>query len=414
MGKSNLTKEQELLLYVLKCAVKGDSVEKSDFDYSSLDFKAFIKESIYQAVCHITFENSAFLKSYVPQEVYVKWQQKAIAVAAYGIGVVNSQNELIKLLDGKYKYVILKGLAASSYYSDYNLRDFGDVDFLIEEKDKDAIKNLLVDGGYECSGEDNDHHIVFKKPHSHLEMHFEIPGIPYGDIGDKVRTFMAGVFKDSTVVAPNDGLTEDFSVPDKMRHGLILILHMQHHMLGEGLGLRHLLDWAYYVNKTAGEPFWQELVAFFKEIGIFVYASAITKTCALYLGSECPEWCKDISEDLCYEIISDIFSLGNFGYKDAGKSRSGSLISDHGKDGTKNGKKARLWKQFNASVKSRHKSLEKHKILYPIFYVYEFFRYSFDVIRGKRPKINKLLSDAEERKSVYDKLHVFETEKENK
>ena len=414
MQKGNLTKEQELLLYVLKRAVKGDSAGNSDFDYSALDFKTFIKESIYQAVCYITFENSAFLKPYVPQDIYAKWQQKVIVFAAHNIGVVNSQNELIDVLGGKYKYVILKGLAAAEYYSDYNFRDLGDVDFLINEKDKDAIKSLLVSHGYECLYEDNDHHIVFEKPNSSLEMHFEIAGIPYGEIGDKVRAFMTGVFSDSTLATPNDALATDFSVPDKMRHGLILILHMQHHMLGEGLGLRHLLDWAYYVDKTAKEPFWQELIAFFKEIGIFVYAAAITKTCALYLGSECPDWCEDISDELCYEIIADIFRLGTFGYKDSSKSRSGSLISDHGKDGTKNGKSARLLKQFNTSVKSRHKSLEKHKILYPIFYVYEFFRYSFDAVRGRRPSVKKLLNDAEERKSVYDKLHVFETEKDNK
>lgn len=413
MKKSNLTKEQELLLYVLKSAINGDSGEKFDCDFSTLDFNAFIKESMYQAVCDITFENSTFLKPYISPETYEKWKKKAIAVAIYGIGVSNSQNELIDILGEKYDYVIIKGLAAASYYNNPDLRDLGDVDFLIKTEDKKTVKNLLINCGYTSSGEDNDHHVVFKKDKSHLEMHFEIPGIPYGEIGDKIRAFMADVFDKRTVVSLNNGLTRDFSAPDKMWHGLILTLHMLHHMLGEGLGLRHMMDWAFYVKKTAEEPFWQELIAFFKEIGLYVYVSAMTKTCALYLGSVCPDWCKGVSSELCDDIMADIFRLGNFGFKDADKSRSGSLVSEHGKNGTRSNKNARLWKQFNDSVKSRHKSLERHKILYPIFYVYEFFRYTFDAMCGKRPKLHKLLKDAKQRKSIYDKLHIFETGKKD-
>lgn len=409
MAEGKMTKEQKLLLCVLKRAING---VQSDFDgdLSAIDWTAFIKESFFQAVSYITFENAGFLKPNIPEDLYQKWSARILKSVVSNVNVVNAQRNLITLLGDKYKYLILKGLAAASFYPNPELRDLGDVDFLIDTSEQEEIKNLLIKNGFECDEEDKDHHIVFTKPSAHLEMHFEIPGIPYGEKGDKVRQFMAGALEDCVKTTVDSKLIGDFVAPDKKRHGLILILHMQHHMLGEGLGLRHLTDWACFVNKTASESFWEELLAFFKEIGIFVYAAAMTKTCSVYLGSVCPEWCNDVSIELCEEIMLDVLSLGNFGRKDAGKSRSGSFISDHGKDGTKNGKMLRIWRQFNSSVKSRHKSLEKHKILYPFFYVYEFFRYLFDAMRGKRPKINKLLSDADDRKSVYEKLHVFETE----
>ena len=409
-NKSALKKEQELLLYVLRRAINGDKSDTYVCNYSQIDWREFVKESVFQAVCYITFENSGFLKSYIPKEIYKKWEQRTLHVIVSNVNVANSQNHLLKILSDKYKYIILKGLTSASYYPNPELRDLGDVDFLIDCNEKDEISDLLINQGYECSGEDNDHHIVFKKPQSHLEMHFEIPGIPYGNIGDKIRIFMADALKERVVVSFNNGVTQDFSAPDSMRHGLILILHMQHHMLGEGLGLRHLVDWACYVNTTVNQPFWDELITFFKEVGIFVYAAAMTKTCALYLGSACPSWCADVSDEICEEIILDIFRLGNFGHKDSEKSRSGSIISDHGKDGTSTKKFNNLWRQFNVSVKSRHKSLEKHKVLYPFFYIYEIFRYIIDSLRGKRPKISKLIRDSEERKSVYEKLHVFEKE----
>lgn len=410
MKKDSLTKEQKLLLYVVKRAVNGaDDSPIRDCDFSSYDYKEFIKESIYQAVCYIAIENSEFLKPYIPQDMYFRWKQRAISIAVNDVSVVNSQNELTEMLGGKYKYVILKGLAAASYYPCPDLRNLGDVDFLVEDADKDAIKDLLISRGYTCNEEYNDHHVVLTRAKSILEMHFEIPGIPYGEIGEKIRKFMSGVFKDSITSTIDNGFTADFSAPDKMRHGLILILHMQHHMLGEGLGLRHLIDWACFINSTANEPFWKELIAFFKEIGLFIYTAAITKTCALYFGSVCPDWCKFIKDKLCYEIIADSFRLGNFGNKNASKSKSGSFISEHGKDGTNKSRMAHLLKLFDSSIRSRHKSLEKYKINYPFFFVYEIFRYWIDTVRGERPSVFKLLRDAKERKSVYEKLHVFET-----
>ena len=36
---------------------------------------------------------------------------------------------------------------------------------------------------------------------------------------------------------------EKIRIPAPFHHGLILLLHTVHHMLGEGIGLRHLCDW---------------------------------------------------------------------------------------------------------------------------------------------------------------------------
>lgn len=410
MAKGKITKEQELLLYVLKRAVKGVKDDFFDFDLSDVDWKSFINESFFQAVSYITFENSVLLKPYVPEELYKKWTGRIVSVVVSNVSVVNAQKNLISMIGENRKYLILKGLSSASYYPNPELRDLGDVDFLIADNEQEEVKNILIENGYECRGEGNDHHTIFRKPTEILEMHFEINGVPQGVKGEKVRSFMAGALGDGKKTTLGSDLIGEFFAPDKMRQGLILILHMQHHMLYGGLGLRHLLDWAYYINKTEGEPFWQELLAFFKEIGIFVYAATMTKTCSLYLGSDCPKWCEDVPDSLCEEVMLDILSLGNFGHRDINRSKSGLLIYNHGEEGVAGGTKGRLWQQFKISVKSRHKSLEKHKILFPFFCVWEFFRYSFEAICGKKPKIKKLLKDAKDRKSVYEKLHVFESE----
>ncbi len=399
----NLLKEQQIFLNL-------SSVKPAkDINIENVDWNLIGKESITQAVLLCCFENAFQFKDLIPEQIYSKWQKfylKKIQTNAY---VVYSQDNLVKLLDNKFNYVILKGLTSASYYNKPENRCLGDVDFLIKKEDEERISKLLIKNGYVKSNDDNDHHIVFKKENEHLEMHFEIPGVPFGKSGDIIREYVKSIFDTSKKI--NLDLfdkTYCFYAPSDAMHGLILLLHTEHHLLSEGIGLRHLSDWAYFIEKTYKFDFWEnELIPFLKKIGLFTFASALTKTCALYLNSELPSWCKDFSNDICFELINDILTLGNFGINDREKSKSGVLISEHGKYGTRRSKIRNLFTVYNKNINTKHKSLAKHPFLYPIFFVSDFFVYLYGAIFKKRSKVTSLLSEADKRKKVYDKLKIF-------
>ena len=76
-------------------------------------------------------------------------------------------------------------------------------------------------------------------------------------------------------------------------------------MLGEGLGLRHICDWACYVQKTESMPFWAELLNLFERVGILTYAKVITKICSMYFHINCPEWAESVDEELCVDVMGD-------------------------------------------------------------------------------------------------------------
>ena len=44
-------------------------------------------------------------------------------------------------------------------------------------------------------------------------------------------------------------------MPSHFHHGLNLLLHTNQHLLGEGLGLRHLCDWAVFAAGFSDEEF---------------------------------------------------------------------------------------------------------------------------------------------------------------
>ena len=403
-----LTREETVLLHLLGCSLNPETGQLPDDMLLQTDWKAVMDESAQQAVLLLAFDTAAAYKKFIPDEVWQVWFQRSSRVLASNLRVNQSQRELVGLLDEKgYPYVILKGEAAAAYYPKPELRHLGDVDFLIDPEQKDAVERHLTAAGYTGGMHEHICHVVLKKPGSHLEMHFEIAGIPYGKPGERVREYMADVLSCAKRAESGNG---SFCMPDGAHHGLILLLHMQHHMVSEGLGLRHLCDWAAFVNQTWSEPFWQErLLPLLRQIGLLRYAAVMTRVSADTLGTACPEWAAAEAE-LCRGVLLDILAGGNFGCKDAVRSKSGMMISEHGKDGTGHRAVYNLWKTLHASTPDRFPIVRKVPVLYPILDVYRAGLYMIRTARGKRPSLVKLAPLAQERRSTYQQLRIFETD----
>ena len=393
-----MKKEQAFLLSLLASQFGKDAPAPPDF--SEEEWKHLIAESFYQAVGYLTFSLCEPFKDRVPADLYPHWSREVIKIMGRNRNVATAQNELIALL-GNRPYLILKGLASAAYYPDPALRDFGDVDFLVDESLQGEVSELLLSCGYQSAGEGHAHHIVFKKPFCHLELHRAPPGIPTGEAGEKLRSYFSSLEKNAVLqTVDSDYLRATFRAPAPAQHGLILLLHMQHHMLEEGLGLRHLLDWGFFVAKTKDEPFWQEeLLPLLQQVGLLTFAAGMTKTCAVYLGSPEPEFCRDVSTELCAGVMEDIFALGNFGMKDRGRSHSAAITN----------RKKGVFGAFHDMVMEKHPVLHRVPILYPAIAIWELVAYGFGVLFGKRTRLSKLLRSARERKSLYDRLAVFQT-----
>lgn len=414
MENFNLTKEQKVLLNLTSMSLSKTpaDLKLTESEVKDVDWSVVVKESIAQAIPLVGFNSASYYKDFIPNDVYAYWMKISMRVLQKNYLVTEGQDKLLSLLGEKYKYIILKGTAAASYYPIPENRGLGDVDFLIDTTKQTEIEELLQNNGYEKSMGDHPNHYVFKKDSDHLEMHFEVAGVPYGIQGESVRLFFKNAVNSSQIKFFDQS---KFNSPSDIHHGLILLLHMQHHMLSEGLGLRHLSDWAAYVSSTHNLDFWElKLIPFLKKIGLFVYASIMTKVCAKYLKIACPNWAKEADDKTCDEVIYDILTGGNFGQKDNVRSKSGMLISEHGKSGTKHGAIYNLSHALHKAVLLQYPIVEKIWILYPFIYLYKAVRFLFLSMIGKRPSLIKIAPEASKRKSIYDKLHVFEIEKEEK
>ena len=412
MSRLALTNEQKVLLYltaksVAKCDFAPDLDEGA---LSALDWAKVIRLSKEQAVPLCTYEALGELKRFVPDAAMAVWKKLAMHVALGNMVVAKERRALHTLMAGK-PYVILKGAAAAAYYPDHKTRVAGDIDFLIQDGAKQEYSEFLQAHGYEMSFGDHANHWVYTKGNAHLEMHFEVPGVPFGRPGEIVREFLNGWQNDLVVVCNEDG---EFCVPDAKRHALILMLHMQHHMLGDGLGLRHIADWVALINATRGQEFWQDVVDVLGKIGLLEYARVITAIGVDYLHLTAPEWLGEVDGALVDEVLQDVFASGNFGASDKDRKDAGIMVSENGKGGTKHGSLYTLAHTLHGAVLRQYPIVKKVWILYPFLYVYKALRFVALSIVGKRPNLVKLAPEAAARRALYKKLRVFETENKEK
>lgn len=304
-------------------------------------------------------------------------------------------------------YVILKGCVSALYYPDPVLRDMGDIDFLVPERYFESAVQALVECGFSSSHENHEIHTVFEKDSMRFELHRRPSGIPTGEPGKLIKGYFSDIFEKSTVLNTRFG---SICVPSAFHHGLILLIHSAHHLTGEGLGLRHLCDWAAFENSFDENEFVLMFRERLEKVGLWNFACVLTEICVEYLGADERVFCREADGQLCGEILRDIFSGGNFGQKNSDRAHE-ALIMPGAEEQNKRSGLRRLFSSANRIV-CQHWSIAAHlKFLLPVGWLFFGGRYILRSIFGKRPKINILSvsRETDERTAVYGKLKLYDT-----
>lgn len=258
-----MTGSQTVLLQLLSKALFGRIVTVENADWFEV-----LREAKTQAVTQLA--DSVLDESKLTIDEANQWKQAASADIANNIRIAHN-HKLLNEWFGKagIPYVILKGAASASYYPIPTYRSMGDVDFLVKSEDLEQAGKVLE--GKELKPWDEEHisHIVYRGPRMHYEMHFNLAGTPEGKPGDLVREYTRDIFEKAEAQRVGDG---EAVLPSPFHHGLILLLHTCHHLTGEGVGLRHLCDWAVFENRFSNDEFKEMFEDKLKAIGLWHFA----------------------------------------------------------------------------------------------------------------------------------------------
>ena len=403
-----MTKGQKVLLDLLSSSLFDKKIKILEADWDEV-----LQEAKSQSVVQIAYSALDFNKM-KPEEIS-HWREASFTNLAQNIRVIHDHALLNKWIDGqRIPYVILKGCASAAYYPVPTFRTMGDVDFLVSIKDLKHAGEILEKQGLKSWEQEHEAHIVFldeKKSNVNatFEMHFRVAGIPGREAGALIEEYLADIFQKSESIIINGG---QIKVPSSFHHGIIILIHTCHHLTGEGIGLRHLCDWAVFENSFSNEEFREMFENKLKAVGLWEFAKILTRTAINYLGADEREWAT-CDERICESLIEDILHGGNFGKKDGSRTIQKMLISDRGKHGVgKTSMSFQFVRSANAIVMHRWPKARNNPFILVGGWLYFGSQRIVRESTGKRQKTNvpSVIDNAAKRREIYKQMHLYETE----
>lgn len=401
MEKGQMDKIQSTLLGF----VEQDLFGKEYVPEEHTDWEAVLKESRLQAVTLSVYNVAG---NYLEEVMKKQWEQIAMSQLHRNIAVHHDHAFLHKLMtEHGIPYCILKGCSSASYYPDFCMRAMGDVDFLIREEDIPRASQVLKDAGFQPWDEEHICHIVFRKGRMHLEMHFEPAGMPEGKAGETIRDYLEDIFEKSEIVQKESAV---FMKPSDFHHCLIILMHTYHHLLSEGIGLRHLSDLAVFFDRFSDEEFKNMFYEKLSAVGLWRFTQIMACVSHQYMGLPYRSWMGTVDKQLCADVMGDILYGGNFGRKDKNRVDQGHLISNRGKGGIQKNTFLQLCSGVNESARRSLPVLYKTVVLRPLAWMIVCVRFTYHLVTGKRKKLNMntLFSEAERRKEIYRQFRLWE------
>lgn len=388
---------------------------RQEADLKDVDWIEVLNEARYQQIVSLTFPIVAGLAESddpslsIPEYVLEDWRSKRDSDLGNNIRNVSCHYSVHEILiEAEIPYVIIKGLASASYYPDPMSRTYGDIDFFVKKEDADRADELFSSRGFEFTFE-HDKHKVYKRSGFVYEMHTDIVGRP----SEATRVVFDGFFEDivekATEYRSKDGTC---MIPSPAHHAVILLLHMVEHMRYDGIGFRHLCDWAAFVGRMPDSFFEEEMQAKLKEMGIWRFAVIMTDLCTEYLGLRQCSWAGITGSDHLKKIMDDVISSGHFGIKSSGKETTARRHAAHGVSRGERGFALVMLNMLTDSAKAAFPITERKPLLLPAACIYVGVRHIFRIGKGTRSisGTSQMMTDAKDRREIFDRWHLFEPE----
>lgn len=398
-----LAEEQVALLRILSGALFGRDFLLPEGDL----WEKVVKEARMQAVPLLIWDAAFSVMSEEQRNALEKYNITSLNYMRRGVSVFEHHGYLHRLMEKNgIEYCVLKGSSSAYYYPKPLLRAMGDVDFLVPKTSLSETESVLQADGFKKWEEDHICHVVYRKGKMHYELHFEPSGMPDGRARDIVLSYLEDIFERAESVSVK-GIP--FVKTSDFHHGLVLLLHTYHHMLSEGVGLRHLCDIAVFMNHFSNEEFKEMFYEKLSKVGLWRFAQIMGQLSHLCLEMPYKEWMGEIDEELCIGLCKDIFDGGNFGAKDEDRKVQGIAISNRGKDGVEKGGLLQTIKTLNRLAEMHWSVCKNNRFFHMFGWIPMGFRFLGEVFSGKRkmPNIVQTMRESGRRKELYEKFELF-------
>ena len=271
-----------LFFYVLSSVVNNTKIEWNLLkDCSFKYWEQLYLFSKRQGIVAITFEAIKKIpKEFAPPKpITMRWISHALSIEEQ---MKKKERIAIEFAEELYKRgiqtIVLKGLAYASYYPNPYHRESGDLDCYLmgrkEEGDKITVEigGKMEEAGYKHS------HLYYKG--ITIENHNYLTSFDNTKLGIRTEYLLQEQISLECRPIGNTKLQN----PSADFNALFLIKHAQRHFIKEGICVRHLLDWAFFLKAESQNINWDKVIPIMKECRIWEFAKVMTRLCIEQLG----------------------------------------------------------------------------------------------------------------------------------
>ena len=399
----NLSTEQQALLSLIQQALWHECPSLPNANWDLTETLAN-----QQGVLWMIYQGAKAYPDRIPAQKIKSWRADMISCVMRNDAVNAVQDQLVSWLnENGIPAAVLKGLSCSRFYPVPETRALGDIDLLIDKENMARIGSYLQKQGYSQTKNEHSFHAGYHSNGIAIELHYAVTQFPDSKGGRIARKISEQFLNNTELCSVND---MSFPVLSDSHQALMLLLHMERHMIEEGVGLRQLCDWATFVYNSSSEHWQNKTLKILDECGLITFAKVLTKVCVKYLGLD-PQralWCMDADSSIAAEMIKEIFRGGNMGA--AEEEYMVNLFFDRRQLGNITSNRINgLLKRITQLAYEQYPYTEKAKILLPIYWVYIPVRYWLRSLFGlrKRKKVTKLLEVSEQRQKLYTALKLY-------
>lgn len=292
---------------------------------SGKEWSDIYEMSLKQTVAGIIFSGVERLpeEQRPPRNIVLKWFSLVNNIEARNRRVnevaVNVSRRLCR--DG-FRNVILKGQGIAAFYPQPLRRQSGDIDIWLEGARTEILTYVRR---FVPDAEALYHHVEFPVIKDvAIEVHF-IPSFCVNPFTDRhLQKFFEdeAVFDNYVSLPDNAG---QIAIPTERLNRIFLMRHIFGHFLGEGIGLRQIMDYYYLLENSKSPKASAEELQLLKELGMYKFAGALMYVLHRVLGLKKERMIVPMNEKEGHFLIKEIMQTGNFGHDDE---RGAGLRSD--------------------------------------------------------------------------------------
>lgn len=267
---------------IFSCIINNNPVDWDCFTfYTSDDWGQIYQLSKKQGVVAIVFDviKVAPKEFAPPRPIKIKWISHVLSIENQMKKKERVAIEFAEELSKRdIQTAVLKGLAYASYYPNPYHRESGDLDCYLmgkkEEGDKIAVEigGKMEEAGYKHS------HLRYKD--LAIENHQFLTSFDNTKLGVRTERLLQELIRVGCRPIGDTKLQN----PSSDFNALFLIKHAQRHFMKEGICVRHLLDWAFFIKAESQNVNWDKVIPIMKECRILEFAKVMTRLCIEQLG----------------------------------------------------------------------------------------------------------------------------------